>query len=682
MFSRCSLFASALLCLSANAVTAGTAVQVRLRDQNSSKVLWAVERLNADLRSAGYATGSAAKTAVEVSWGHGSLPGAARKPEGFHIAATAGGVRIDGYDDAGAMYGVMEVARRVRESHQLPSSLDLADGPSMSLRGSCVFLMKLGTYDYPVTPTEFPFFYDKKLWLEYLNFLAENRYNYIAFWNGHPFDYFVRLPRFPEAQAGMEAGLVERNHDMLLWIAQEAQRRNIWLMFQFYNIHTSVYFQKAHGLPAWNPKPTPLLTDYTGYAIERFVSEFPGVGLYICPGEALQLEYTDEWINNVIFPAVKRSGKNPPIMVRAWAIDLPHMKKLVGHYTPLYTERKFNVEVLASTVIDPENVDWAKISGNHVVNIHCEANLEPYRWSSPTFIQKCIRSSLAAGGTGLHVYPRKVWRWPYGCDRGTQPELQWFRDQLWFESWARYAWNPNRNTTNEAEFWTSKLTERYGNPAAGMAAFHAYEDGGDVLPGIQRIIWLGDGNHTIISAGVLLKQIPGLKGIPFDPMPGVIRIADYVGMLKRRERPNGQTPLQFLDLKIAEAVRAMEQARKAAQAATRNREDAHRMATDAEAVWLVAKYHRSKVEAGVANALAEAGVDRTANTALCLRTLRESVEDYRKLTNLTRTTYDSLTDVEAWDPVRGLPVPYHWSDLLPVFEKELAAYEQQLQAKR
>jgi len=55
-------------------------------------------------------------------------------------------------------------------------------------------------------------------------------------------------------------------------------------------------------------KPTPLLKDYTGYCIERFVSEFPSVGLYICPGESLELEQTPGWINDVIFAAVKRAG--------------------------------------------------------------------------------------------------------------------------------------------------------------------------------------------------------------------------------------------------------------------------------------------------------------------------------------------------------------------------------------
>ena len=60
-----------------------------------------------------------------------------------------------------------------------------------------------------------------------------------------------------------------------------------------------------------NPEPTPLLTDYTGYCIERFVSEFPGVGLYICPGETLQLKYAADWINNVIFRGRQADRQEP-----------------------------------------------------------------------------------------------------------------------------------------------------------------------------------------------------------------------------------------------------------------------------------------------------------------------------------------------------------------------------------
>ncbi|MCX5758364.1 MAG: hypothetical protein NTU83_07655, partial [Candidatus Hydrogenedentes bacterium] len=295
-----------LLMLPATLASPDTA-SVRATTQEAC-VAWGVEKLTAAIEACG---GNAhGDIEVSVAASHDALPESARKPEGFALSREGDQTRVVGCDAPGAMYGCLELAHRIAEARRLPERLDAAEAPGMTLRGTCILLMKLGLYDYPVTPAEFPFFYDKALWTEYLDFLAENRFNYIAFWNGHPFDYFVKLDRYPEAQDGLEPGLLERNHDMLMWLAQEAQKRNIWLMFEFYNIHVSVYFAKAHRLPEHGiDTPTPLLENYTGYCIERFVSEFPSVGLYICPGESLQMKYTPDWINNVIFGAVKRTGK-------------------------------------------------------------------------------------------------------------------------------------------------------------------------------------------------------------------------------------------------------------------------------------------------------------------------------------------------------------------------------------
>ena len=327
---------------------AGEQVSVRIAGAADARIAWGKRRLEASLKKAGYGLNPDGQFVVDIS---AATPRSledvqAGTPESYRLVASKGHVSVVGADAAGAMYGCLELAQELQRTGRLPDQLDRRDGPKMSLRGTCILLMKLGRYDYPVTPKEFPFFYDRSLWTEYLNFLAENRFNYIAFWNGHPFDYFVKLDKYPEAQAGMEPGLLEKNHEMLMWLGKEAEKRNIWLMFHFYNIHTSVYFQQAHGFPScMHGRPTPLLADYTGHCIERFVGEFPNIGLYICPGEALSITYTVSWIKDVILAAVNRTGKTPPVVVRSWGgVDLPHMKQLAGCYPRLYTERKYNVE--------------------------------------------------------------------------------------------------------------------------------------------------------------------------------------------------------------------------------------------------------------------------------------------------------------------------------------------------
>jgi hypothetical protein len=188
------LLAAALsLSVAAEVHCADKEISLQVSPAGHPCVAWGVARLETALTQAGYRLSAGARTIVKVAANThvGSLTAKARKPEGYRLVMAQDGVQVVGFDAAGAMYGCMELARRVRESGRLPSRLDVSDAPALSLRGVCVFLMKLGTYDYPVTPKEFPFFYDKTLWLQYLDYLAENRFNYVAFWNGHPFDYFV-----------------------------------------------------------------------------------------------------------------------------------------------------------------------------------------------------------------------------------------------------------------------------------------------------------------------------------------------------------------------------------------------------------------------------------------------------------------------------------------------------------
>ena len=133
-----------------------------------------------------------------------------KKPESYAVYLKDSLITVMGADAAGLMYGCLEVSDSINKNNRLPELLDNANSPLMSLRGVCILLMKLGTYNYPVTPEEFPFFYDKKLWIDYLDFLVANKYNYIALWNGHPFAYFTKLDKYPEAQEGMPAGLVAK----------------------------------------------------------------------------------------------------------------------------------------------------------------------------------------------------------------------------------------------------------------------------------------------------------------------------------------------------------------------------------------------------------------------------------------------------------------------------------------
>jgi len=673
-------------------------VNIVVSPEAALRVHYGVSKLQSALETAGYKvnieTGnnigkvSIAITTGDVDKRPASLPSSGKldpTAESFVIISKPKTpVLIAGADDAGLMYGCLELAKVVEESGRLPKELEVSQTPRMSLRGTCILLEKLGKYDYPITPKEFPFFYDKEMWIDYLDFLAENKFNYIAFWNGHPFAYFVQMDKYPEAQKGLDPAILRKNRKMLMWLGNEADKRNIWLMFQFYNIHTSVYMPENRKMPAnWRSIPSPLMRDYTSYCIEQFVSEFPRIGLYVCLGESLNSDYAVDWMNNVILAAVKKTGKNPPIMLRQWSIDLKKLKQIVGNYEPLYTELKYNIESVVGTKIDKRNVDWANVSGNHVVNIHIMANLEPFRWSPPSYIQQCMQSSVEAGGTGLHLYSRKCWRWPYGSDKVDTPQPQWHRDWMWYETWARYAWNPYEEPEQERQYWLGRLEKHFGNKAAAKYMLESFETGADVLPGIQWLIWLRGGGHHPLALGVGMEQIINLQKYqevhtPLWLKPSVMRIIPYIKAIRTGQKVDAQSPTEYLAERVKQAQASLDKAKHAAAAATANKEEASRIVSDSEAVLYVADFYYHKTKAAIAKVRYDEGIEPKENARQCLESLKASVEIYRKLNDLTKTTYESISDCPAYDYVGKIPCPFHWSDAMGFLEEELVQYKKKL----
>ncbi len=167
--------------------------------------------------------------------------------ESFTITGDSGALTITGGDDSGALYGCLELAKQIRDSGKFPQSMHLNDKPAFALRGTCIGMQKTyilpgrHVYEYPYTPELFPWFYDKALWREYLDFLTANRMNTLYLWNGHPFASLVRLKDYPYA-VEVPDDVFQQNQEQFRWLAQECDKRGIWLVQMFYNILVSKPF--------------------------------------------------------------------------------------------------------------------------------------------------------------------------------------------------------------------------------------------------------------------------------------------------------------------------------------------------------------------------------------------------------------------------------------------------------
>lgn len=91
--------------------------------------------------------------------------------EGFHINRKGNKISIIGNDASGVIYGANKLVEFYKQNGNLNINENIIEVPEMKLRGACVGLQKTEylpghtVYEYPYTPENFPWFYDKDLWV-------------------------------------------------------------------------------------------------------------------------------------------------------------------------------------------------------------------------------------------------------------------------------------------------------------------------------------------------------------------------------------------------------------------------------------------------------------------------------------------------------------------------------------
>ena len=237
------------------------------------------------------------------------------RAEGFTLMRKGKKISITGHDGSGVIYGANRLLELYRQDPSLNSLTSLTEEPQMQLRGACVGLQKTvylpghRVYEYPYTPDNFPWFYDKHLWLRYLDLLAENNMNTVYLWNGHPFASLVELKDYPFAPE-VDHETMQKNQEMLGFLVEEADRRGIRVIQMFYNIILSKPFADHYGLKTQdrNRGITPLIADYTRKSIAAFIGKYPKVGFLVCLGEAMSgIDNDIKWMTGA-----DAGGVHPP----------------------------------------------------------------------------------------------------------------------------------------------------------------------------------------------------------------------------------------------------------------------------------------------------------------------------------------------------------------------------------
>ena len=679
-------------------------VSIQTGKKASAREQYAVEYLQKKLTEMGY-TVSPKKADCKVTLSNANSGTA----EGYTIARDKKGITVTGNDATGVIYGCVELADRIHQAGGLDIQ-PVTEAPQMVMRGTCIGLQKTvylpghGVYEYPYTPENFPWFYDKAEWVKYLDMMVENKYNSLYLWNGHPFASLVKLKDYPFALE-VDEETFKKNEEIFSFLTHEADKRGIWVIQMFYNIILSKPFADHYGLKTQDRhRPiTPLISDYTRKSIAAFIENYPNVGLLVCLGEAMATIDDDvTWMKETIIPGIKdglkASGRTdiPPVVLRSHDTDGPLvLKESLPLYPNIYTMSKYTGESLTTyTPGGPwgeTHQQLAAAAPVHIDNVHILANLEPWRWSSPAFIQKTVQAMHRVHHSkGLHLYPQaSYWDWPYTAYKlpNGERETQLDRDWMWYQAWGRYSWNDQRGL--DKTYWKKELAEYYGiDTIAAGHLLNAYDETGEIAPKLLRRFGITEGNRQTLLLGMTMGQL--VNPYKYTIYPGFYescgpegeKLIEYIEKEYKGLSHKGELPFDIVDQCVNHGDRALVEMAAITVKPTRHADEYQRVWNDFLCYATFAKAFQMKVRAA-AEVLRYKWTQDITYLESAVKWLEQSNNTWSDLCKMTDKTYlyaNSMQTAQRRVPVGGDGGKMKtWSELAVVYQAELDAFKENIE---
>ena len=691
-----------LVCLTTLAMAQRVSIQTGKKA--SAREQYAAEYLQKKLTEMGY-TVNPKKADCKITLSNANSGTA----EGYTIAKDKKGITVTGNDATGVIYGCVELADRIHQAGGLDIQ-PVTEAPQMVMRGTCIGLQKTvylpghGVYEYPYTPENFPWFYDKAEWVKYLDMMVENKMNSLYLWNGHPFASLVKLKDYPFALE-VDEETFKKNEEIFSFLTHEADKRGIWVIQMFYNIILSKPFADHYGLKTQDRhRPiTPLISDYTRKSIAAFIENYPNVGLLVCLGEAMATIDDDvTWMKETIIPGIKdglkASGRTdiPPVVLRSHDTDGPLvLKESLPLYPNIYTMSKYTGESLTTyTPGGPwgeTHQQLAAAAPVHIDNVHILANLEPWRWSSPAFIQKTVQAMHRVHHSkGLHLYPQaSYWDWPYTADKlpNGEREKQLDRDWMWYQAWGRYSWNDQRGL--DKTYWKKELAEYYGiDTIAAGHLLNAYDETGEIAPKLLRRFGITEGNRQTLLLGMTMGQL--VNPYKYTIYPGFYescgpegeKLIEYIEKEYKGLSHKGELPFDIVDQCVNHGDRALVEMAAITVKPTRHADEYQRVWNDFLCYATFAKAFQMKVRAA-AEVLRYKWTQDITYLESAVKWLEQSNNTWSDLCKMTDKTYlyaNSMQTAQRRVPVGGDGGKMKtWSELAVVYQAELDAFKENIE---
>jgi hypothetical protein len=469
------------------------------------------------------------------------------EPEAFQINVENKIIRITGGDGTGLMYGLLDIKEQLEsgrktiipktESPHLPFRAIKFNLPWMSYRTG----EALQLHSETVRDTSF--------WNDFLDMMAENRFNALTLWSQHPFHYMVKTEKYPEACTFDDAEMADWKK---FWefIFREAKNRGIETYIVNWNIFVSPEFAKAHGVAEYSINneyfinqgdTSELVKDYMRESVKAVIDTYPDLtGLGISHGEGMggmTPEERQKWMVEAFIQGVRNASRKIKFIHRipfsadlgsggSTSVDVERMTRrsldtLSCFIGPIMTELKFNWSHAHSTPAlvkvhggDLTDTYWNPVSENYKLAwMMRNEDFFVLRWGQPEFIRSHIAQNVHPWVKGYYVgsecyIPAKDF---ITSLEGTSNKYAFERQWMFYKNWGRLLYNPK---TPDSVF-EQAFVNRF--PEYGKKLFDAQKKVSRV-PLIVASYWNATWDFTLYSEGMLAMENNKVKLISLHQM--------------------------------------------------------------------------------------------------------------------------------------------------------------------
>lgn len=523
--------------------------------------------------------------------------------EGFSVECNAKGyVSVLAIDDAGLMYGGLELAEQIK-TKGIKSIVPILQNPYMAVRGTKFNIpLDVRTPSYTdvsdAGQKNIANMWDFKFWTEYIDEVARSRYNLISLWNMNPFPSMVKVPQYPDvalndvqrsttkwkevysmAAANFNEPEILNNVEVVkkitidekieFWrkVMQYGKDRNV----QFYIITWNLLTYGAEGKHGIiNDYKNETTIDYFRKSVKQMVLTYPDLaGIGISPSDNFVKATPDDkenWVYRtfgmgVLDAVTEQPNRKITFIHRCHALGVKPMvdkfKLLIEHKNIhfVFSNKYSQGHSLSSTIQSFSNEFVNELSTyKNIKTLWTLRNDDNFyfRWGSPDFVRDFIQNIPAQVSEGMYYgSDNYIWGREFlSKDIRNSGELEINKHWYHFMLWGRLAYNPKTENT----VFKNLVANRFGI-SNGDSLFQAWQAASMIYPITTGFHWAKFDLQWYIEGCKGLRGFTQHKSgfhdvnsfidLPTHPGTRNQTIPDYVGMIEKGVTTDSITPVQI-----------------------------------------------------------------------------------------------------------------------------------------